>query len=126
MRFRPEQHLRRQDEIRVVRTEGRRFDARSLTVWWRPLPANGQPPRPLPRACVIASTAAVGNAVHRNRAKRRLRELFRAHQRQLPAHCDYLLIARSAMNQRPFPELEQNFLAACAQISVAAAKLPHA
>ena len=60
-----------------------------------------------------------------NRAKRRLRELFRAHQKQLPAQCDYLLIARAAMTQRPFPELEKNFLAACTQISAAVAKLPH-
>lgn len=125
MRFRPEQHLRRQDEIRVVRTEGRRFDARSFTAWWRPMPANGELPRTLPRACVIASTAAVGNAVHRNRAKRRLRELFRAYQQQLPAHCDFLLIARAAVNQRPFPELEKNFLHACTQITAAARPSPH-
>jgi ribonuclease P protein component len=89
------------------------------------MPADPVTPRSLPRACIIASTAAVGNAVHRNRAKRRLRELFRAHQKQLPAQCDYLLIARAAMTQRPFPELEKNFLAACTQISAAVAKLPH-
>jgi ribonuclease P protein component len=89
------------------------------------MPADPVTPRSLPRACIIASTAAVGNAVHRNRAKRRLRELFRAHQKQLPAQCDYLLIARAAMTQRPFPELEKNFLLACTQISAAAAKLPH-
>jgi hypothetical protein len=35
------------------------------------------------------------------------------------------LIARAAMTQRPFPELEKNFLLACTQISAAAAKLPH-
>jgi ribonuclease P protein component len=124
MRFRPEQHLRRQDEIRAVRTEGRRFDARALTVWWlvRPpaVPGTG------PRACVIASTAAVGNAIYRNRAKRRLRELFRAHQERLPAHCDFLLIARAAMHQRPYVELEKIFLHACGQIAAAAAKPAHA
>jgi ribonuclease P protein component len=73
----------------------------------------------------FTATRKVGNAVIRNRAKRRLRELFRAHQKQLPAQCDYLLIARAAMTQRPFPELEKNFLAACTQISAAVAKLPH-
>ncbi len=89
------------------------------------MPAGDAPPRALARACVIASTAAVGNAVHRNRAKRRLRELFRAHQKNLPAHCDFLLIARAAVNRRPFPELEKNFLHACAQISAAAVPPPH-
>ena len=115
MRFRPEQHLRRQDEIRAVRTEGRRFDARALTIWWL-----ARPPEVAavgPRACVIASTAAVGNAIHRNRAKRRLRELFRAHQNRLPAQCDFLLIARAAVHQRPFAELEKIFVHACGQIS---------
>ncbi len=123
MRFRPEQHLRRQDEIRAVRTEGRRFDARALTIWWLARPAENNATGP--RACVIASTAAVGNAIHRNRAKRRLRELFRAHQDRLPAHCDFLLIARAAVHQRPFPELEKNFLHACGQIA-AVAKPAHA
>lgn len=123
MRFRPEQHLRRQDEIRAVRTEGRRFDARALTIWWLT-----RPPEVAvvgPRACVIASTAAVGNAIHRNRAKRRLRELFRAHQDRLPARCDFLLIARAAVHQRPFAELEKTFVQACGQIS-AFAKPAHA
>jgi len=128
MRFRPEQHLRRQDEIRAVRTEGRRLDARALTIWWRPRPqapvATAEVARP--RACVIASTAAVGNAIHRNRAKRRLRELFRAHQDQLPAGCDFLLIARAAAYDRPFAELEKNFLHACSQLTSATKPAPHA
>lgn len=120
MRFRPEQHLRRQDEIRAVRTEGRRVDARAFTVWWRPRPkVDSSAPVVTPRACVIASTAAVGNAVHRNRAKRRLRELFRDHQNQLPRDCDLLLIARAAVFHRPYAELEKNFLQACSQISTA-------
>jgi ribonuclease P protein component len=75
---------------------------------------------------VIASTAAVGNAIHRNRAKRRLRELFRAHQDRLPAHCDFLLIARAAAYDRPFAELEKNFLHACGLLKPGAEPAPHA
>lgn len=123
MRFRPEQHLRRQDEIRAVRTEGRRFDARVLTFWWLTRPPEAT--LAAPRACVIASTAAVGNAIHRNRAKRRLRELFRAHQDRLPRHCDFLLIARAAMHQRPYVELEKIFLHACDQITLATKPAHH-
>jgi ribonuclease P protein component len=126
MRFRPEQHLRRQDEIRAVRVQGRRFDARALTVWWLPVAPAHSPGRTRPRACVIASTAAVGNAVLRNRAKRRLRELFRVHQDRLPAHCDFLLIARAAVHRRPFAEVEKNFLHACAEIAAAATPTAHA
>ena len=63
-------------------------------------------PREVPagaRVCVIASTAAVGNAVRRNRAKRRLREIFRHQQSAVPAECDLLLIARGAAVDVPMP-----------------------
>lgn len=128
MRFRPEQHLRRQSEIRAVREQGRRIDCRAFTVWWkrREAPATGEPaavsisaspPAPLrPRVCVIASTAAVGIAVKRNTAKRRLREVFRHQQHVVPPGCDLLLIARSAATTWDMNELEKKFREACGQI----------
>lgn len=120
MRFRTEQHLRRQSDIRSVREQGRRLDCRAFTIWWkhreRPA-ANTAKPDELPRVCVIASTQAVGPAVQRNRAKRRLREVFRHQQHRLPAGCDLLLIARAAANTWPMPELETKFADACAMIA---------
>jgi ribonuclease P protein component len=65
---------------------------------------------------VIASTAAVGVAVRRNRAKRRLREVFRQHQAAVPRDCDLLLIARAAVVDCPMPELEKRFTDACRKI----------
>jgi ribonuclease P protein component len=118
MRFRPEQHLRRQSDIRAVREQGRRVDCRAFTLWWkRREPASATTTASTtPRVCVIASTAAVGKAVQRNRAKRRLREIFRQHQQRVPAGCDLLLIARAAATERPLPELAQKFADACDQI----------
>ena len=117
MRFRPEQHLRRQSDIRVVRELGRRLDCRAFTIWWKrrdaPLPTRAPD---APRVCVIASTAAVGNAVRRNRAKRRLRETFRRHQHLVPAGCDLMLIARAAAQHVPLHELAKKFTEACAQL----------
>lgn len=125
MRFRPEQHLRQQREIRAVREQGQRFDCRAFTVWWKirgsiPPAARGDPAKlapvssiNVPRVCVIASTAAVGRAVLRNRAKRRLREVFRQQQHRLPANCDLLLIARSGSTTWPLPELGRKFAEAC-------------
>jgi ribonuclease P protein component len=118
MRFRPEQHLRRQSDIRVVRELGRRLDCRAFTVWWkrRDATAELEVPPGSPRVCVVASTAAVGNAVRRNRAKRRLRETFRQHQHLVPAGCDLMLIARAAAQHVPLVELGKKFTEACAQI----------
>ena len=125
MRFRSEQHLRRQRDIRAVRELGRRLDCRAFTLWWKrrdlSTPAAGSAPvkvAPIagPRVCVIASTAAVGGAVRRNLAKRRLREIFRHRQTEIPADCDLLLIARTGALDWPIATLEQKFTDACRQI----------
>jgi ribonuclease P protein component len=118
MRFRTEQHLRRQTEIRAVREKGERLECRSFTAWChRRQPVDDSGATRLPRLVVAASIAAVGPAVQRNRAKRRLREIFRKHQDLLPAGCDLLLVARAAVNRRPFAELDQVFVDACGKMN---------
>lgn len=125
LRFCPAQHLRRPREIRAVREQGRRIDCRAFTLWWKhrdasAVPAPASPTAtPLPlgaRVCVIASTAAVGGATRRNRAKRRLREVFRHQQGLVPPTCDLLLIARAAATECPLADLEKRFSEACRQI----------
>lgn len=124
MRFRSEQHLRRPGEIRGVREQGQRIDCRPFTLWWHrrdvglPLAVTVRPVVPVKtaRVCVIASTAAIGNAVHRNRAKRRLREAFRVQQAAAPADCDFLLIARRAVAEVPMADLQRAFVEACQRI----------
>lgn len=129
MRFRSEQHLRRPGEIRAVREQGRRLDCRAFTIWWKcreVLSTEADVRAALPvlpsraRVCVIASTAAVGGATRRNRAKRRLREVFRHQQHLVPDGCDLLLIARAASTDWPLAELEKKFSDACQQISASA------
>jgi ribonuclease P protein component len=120
MRFRAEQHLRRQTDIRAVREQGRRIDCRAFTMWWRKReldPKSGVPAACPSRVCVIASTKAVGAAVQRNRAKRRLREVFRHRQHEVPAGIDFLLIARQVAAVWPLPHLESRFAEACRQIA---------
>jgi len=113
MRLRPGQHLRRQSDIRAVRQQGTRVDCKAFTVWWMPRSGDAS----LPRACFVASTQAVGAATFRNRAKRRMREIFRSQQQLLPPSCDLLMVARSAVNQWPYAQLQRTFADACGRIS---------
>jgi ribonuclease P protein component len=115
MRLRPGQHLRRQSDIRQVREQGIRLDCKAFTMWWLPRPETPA----LRRACFVASTQAVGNAVLRNRAKRRLREVFRRLQDRLPASCDLLLVARSQVNNWAFTQLDRCFSDACSRMAAA-------
>jgi ribonuclease P protein component len=119
MRFRPGQHLRRQSDIRAPRERGTRADCQTFTLWHlqRALPPSAPASEALPRVCVVASGASVGGAILRNRAKRRLREVFRRHQDLLPRDADIVIVARSAVNRRPFAELERRFVEACRRIA---------
>jgi len=117
MRFRSEQHLRRQSEISAVRERGRRVDGGAFVLWWRErAPEEGVPGEWGPRVCVVASKAAVGMAVARNRAKRRLREVFRKHQGLVAPGLDLMLVARSAAVRWDFEVLEQKFQEACRRL----------
>lgn len=143
MRFRAEQHLRRQRDIKNVRDQGRRIECGGFTLWYlrrlaessarkaedlcaspATFSASAGPSATVPqtispdlrRVCVIASTAAVGCAVERARAKRRLREVFRLHQLRVPAGHDLLLIARRTLNQLEYREIERKFMDACQRI----------
>ena len=118
MRFRPEQHLRRQSDFRAIRERGRRLQCGAFTLWCLPR----EPTTVVRRVGVVASTSAVGPAVQRNRAKRRLREVFRHHQDAVPAGCDLLLVARNSLNRLAYAEIEQKFTDACRQL----APSPHA
>jgi ribonuclease P protein component len=111
MRFRPEQHLRSQSEIRAVRTEGARFDCGAYTVWCRRSGAGKTP-----RLAMAAPAAVLKTAVQRNRAKRRLREIFRKNQHRLQPDCDLLIVARPAAIRRPFVELEARFVEMCSRV----------
>ncbi|MDP0500351.1 MAG: ribonuclease P protein component [Verrucomicrobiota bacterium JB022] len=91
MRFHPRQHIRRTAEFEVVRQHGRGRECGPFLFQLHVVPEAERPP--LRRVGVIASKRT-GNAVHRNRAKRRLRELFRLYQDRLPPNCDVVLVAR--------------------------------
>ena len=61
----------------------------------------------------------VGNAVERNRVRRRLRELVRLNGAPLMRpHCDYVLVGRRVALSRPNDSLRQDFAAALARLDM--------
>ena len=108
MRLRPGQHLRRNADFGAVREQGRRIDCGAFLLTWRVRPTAGPA-----RVGFVASRAAVGDAVHRNRAKRRLREIYRKHQNLVPPGLDLVLTARAALLRLEFSAVEERFTAAC-------------
>jgi ribonuclease P protein component len=57
----------------------------------------------------LTVTTKVGNAVVRNRIRRRLREIFRKRRGQLPVGIDLVLIARASAAEAGFEELAASF-----------------
>jgi len=148
MRFRADQHLRRASDFDHVRTHGRRYDCGAFVFFYaprRPLPkvaamsssdvakATERPALPLTaplteqtrivaRAGFVASRSAVGNAVARARAKRRLREGFRAHQLSFPGNLDLIFVARRSLNGLEPADLERRFSDLCRKLFPSSAR----
>ena len=65
----------------------------------------------------IIASRRVGNAVKRNRGKRLLREIFRAHEANLPNRLDLVIVLRKGYDKYAFADLEQAFLKGCEKIN---------
>jgi ribonuclease P protein component len=70
-----------------------------------------------PPRCGFTVSKKVGNAVERNRVRRRLREIVRlgGHERMRAGH-DYVLIGRRAALRLPFDRMTQDFEAALRRV----------
>lgn len=60
----------------------------------------------------------VGNAVTRNKIKRRLRELYRTHEHELKSGYQIVIVARNRCSTAKFSQLEQSFLLLCDQLDL--------
>jgi ribonuclease P protein component len=64
----------------------------------------------------LTVSTKVGNAVVRNRIRRRLREMFRRRREQLPPGLDLVFVARAGAALADYEELERAFLELARQL----------
>lgn len=95
--------LLRRAQFKRVYDEGQRRSASICTIFFR---SNGLPQTRLG----VTAPVRLGNAVFRNRLKRRLREVFRLHRDTIPSGWDIVLNPRQAVAKIEFPVLEREIL----------------
>lgn len=98
------QRLRSSKLLQETFEQGCRFVGRLMVMWLR----NG--PDASLRLGVVAGRT-VGGAVQRNRAKRRLREVFRLHRHRMRGKYDVVLMARDRIIEAPWDEVQSELMA---------------
>lgn len=100
-----ENRLTRGTDIQRVREKGTKLNAGPYLAFFLP---REERTGESPRLCVVTSRR-VGPAVARNRARRRVKELFRAALEEIPADLDLVIIVRKSLPTHPFPDLRKRF-----------------
>jgi len=116
--------LRRRRDVARVRRSGARTGTRFLSLRYAPRPEEnpGDSPHPgtvpvPPRRVAFLLPRGVGNAVERNRLKRRLREIYRRNKDWFPAGYDCLIRPTVAAGKLSFAELLEETKRAAARSS---------
>lgn len=89
------ERIRKRSEYQTIYRKGAKFETRhfKLAVLPNCLPA---------RRIGITVSRKVGNAVQRNRVKRRLREYFRRHKAAFPSSSDIVITAKTGAQELSF------------------------
>lgn len=97
------QRLLRPIHFREAYDGGRKYVGRHMILWLRIAEDAGL-------RLGVVSSRRVGGAVQRNRARRRLRALYRTERPELSGRVDVVLVARATCVAAPWPELRSDFL----------------
>ena len=89
--FDKSQRLLRREGFLAVQREGRKLHAAHLFASVRARGDEG------PARLGLVTSRKAGNAVHRNRFRRVMREYFRLHPEMFPVGCDVVIVAREGI-----------------------------
>ncbi len=103
--------------FREAYDQNRKFAGRFMVVWLRS--GEGAALR-----LGVVSSRKVGRAVARNRARRRLREVFRRERPLLGGAVDVVIVARASIAAASWPELVADFRGIMARAGLAAPASP--
>jgi ribonuclease P protein component len=101
--------LKKPHEFRRMYAKGKSAGNPFFVVYCRP---NG---RPINRLGVTVSTK-LGNAVTRNRIRRRIRESYRLGEDRLRRGFDFVIVARTGADDAPFARLQSELLGVCGRL----------
>ena len=102
-RLRRHQRLTSTAEFEETYAQGKSGATRTLVMWLRHGPGASL------RLGVVASRV-IGNAVHRSRAKRRLREAWRLNRSRFKGDVDVVLVARRSILTAPWQDVNEDLL----------------
>jgi len=98
--------IRRRPEILSLQRIGKKLYSKHFLIILSPAE------QPLNRLAVTVSKKVHKSAVRRNRVKRKIREIFRLHHRQLKGHFDMLIIARKNAHEINYQDTHREILGA--------------
>ena len=101
--FRPNERIRHKHDFQRIYEQGKKIRSSSFVIYIT------QDQQRQGRRLGITARKKLGNAVIRNRCKRRVRELFRRNKEIFPPGSDVIVVITQNMIGKRYAELEEEF-----------------
>lgn len=112
LRYGAAHRLRKRADFQKVYKNGRKAHGRFITIFClRREGSEGEPWR-----LGLTATRKTGNAVRRNRQRRRVREFFRINQAWIPEGWDYVVNTKAKLNEAKHAELTRDLTGTLARL----------